>query len=109
MQNYTAHRHKLPFKSRLLSLSLAGATLLLIIIYLLRRMDYLSTEVAIWAAVGVFIAAAIYESFMFSLITRHMMKGLNNTPTNAVQPETFDDEKAIQPAHLSGISGHPPS
>ncbi len=67
---------KLPFKCRMLCLSLSGGVLLLIIDYLLYRMGYISMEVAIWAATGVFIAAAIYESFLISLVTRHMLKHL---------------------------------
>lgn len=77
MQNATTQNSKLPFKCRMLVVSLASASLMLIIILLLSYTAYISTEVAIWAAVGVFFAAAIYESFLFSLITRHMLNTVN--------------------------------
>ena len=77
MQNATTQNSKLPFKCRMLVVSLAGASLMLIIILLLSYMGYISTEVAIYAAVGVFVAAAIYESFLFFLITRHMLNTVN--------------------------------
>lgn len=70
----------LPFKSRMLALSLAVASLLLGILYVLARTGYLAAETAIWAAVGVFVIAAIYESYLFSLVTRHMMQKLGAEP-----------------------------
>ncbi len=69
--------NKLPFKCRALCVSLAGASLLLIVDFLLYSLGYLSTEVAIWVATAVFLLAAIYESFLLSVITKHMIKKLN--------------------------------
>lgn len=80
MQNTTTKNAKLPFKCRMLVVSLGGASLMLALIFLLSYADYISTEVAIWAAVCVFIMAAIYESFLFSLITRHMLNGIKENP-----------------------------
>jgi len=40
-------------------------------------MGYISTDAALWAAAGVFIVAALYESFLLSLITRHMINRVN--------------------------------
>lgn len=77
MQNTTTQNSKLPFKCRMLCVSLAGASLILTLIFLLHYMNYLSTETAIWAAAGVFIVAAIYESFLVSIVTRHMINRLN--------------------------------
>ncbi len=77
MQSPASHRSKLPFKSRMLVVSLACASLLLTLILLLFHANYISTELAIWASIGVFIGAALYESFLFSLITRHMLNKIN--------------------------------
>jgi len=68
---------KLPFKCRALCVSLAGASLLLIVDFLLYFLGYLSAEVAVWVATAVFLLAAIYESFLLSVVTKHMMNKLN--------------------------------
>lgn len=73
MRDTSDQNSKLPFKSRMLVLSLGVASLFLLLIFLLAYAGYISTEVAIWAAVIVFILAAVYESILFSLITRHML------------------------------------
>jgi len=57
--------------------SLVGGSLVLALIYIVYYMGYISAEAAIWAAAGVFIMAALYESFLLSLITRHMLTRLN--------------------------------
>jgi biotin transporter BioY len=77
MPNAMIQEGSLPFKCRMLCLSLALASLILLLLYLLVGLDYLSTETAIWLAVGVFIAAAVYESFLFTLITRHLLRQVN--------------------------------
>ena len=73
----TAQSRKLPFKCRMLCVSLATASLLLVIIFSLYYVDYISTEVAIWATVAVFVVAAIYESFLLSLVARYMLNSVN--------------------------------
>lgn len=78
MKTSQFHRKMLPFRPRMFSLSLGFASLLLISIYFLALMDVISTEVAIFAIVGVFAAAAVYESILFSLVTRHMMQKISN-------------------------------
>lgn len=90
LKNTQLHRYGIPFKPRLLSLSLGVASLLLLIIYFLSRMAILSTETAIFAAVGVFAAAAIYESILFSLVTRHMMQKLNNDSGVGIKGKEID-------------------
>ncbi len=74
MDYTTTQKSKLPFKCRALCVSLAGASALLIVDYLLYYIGYISAEAAIWVAIGVFVLAAIYESFLLSLIAKHMLK-----------------------------------
>ena len=76
MQNTTIQNSKLPFKCRVLCVSLAGASLMLILDFSLYYIGYISTEAAIWAAIGVFVVAAIYESFLLSLVAIYMLKRL---------------------------------
>ncbi len=76
MQNTTTNKSKLPFKCRALCVSLIGASLLLILDFLLYYTGYISTEAAIWVATGVFVLAAIYESFLLSLVAKHMLDRL---------------------------------
>lgn len=80
MQHCADQNRKLPFKCRMLCVSLAIASICLTAIILLFSMNYISTDVAIWATVGVFVAAAIYESFLLSLVVRHMLKSIDNNP-----------------------------
>jgi len=77
MYNATPENRKLPFNCRVLCFSLGGATLLLTLVFSLHYLGYISIEAAIWAAVGVFVAAAAYESFLMSLIARHMLSSVN--------------------------------
>lgn len=59
----------------MLCLSLAGATVLLVAIFALYQAGLMSMVVAVWAAVAVFVIAAIYEIFLLSLVLRHMLMG----------------------------------
>ena len=77
MPGPTYKNSKLPFRCRMLCISLVGGSLVLALIYIIYFMGYISTETALWAAAGVFIVAALYESFLLSLITRHMLKRVN--------------------------------
>jgi hypothetical protein len=47
------------------------------VIISLYYMGYISSEAALWAAAGVFVMAAIYESFLLFLITRYMLNKVN--------------------------------
>ncbi len=78
VQPTATEKKALPFKCRMLCISLAGASLLLVLIFLLYYMGYISTVIAIWAAAGIFIVAAIYESYLLSVVTRCMLKRLND-------------------------------
>ena len=73
MQSSTTKSSKLPFKCHMVCVSLVGGTLLIALIYLVYYLGYISIEAAMWAGGGVFIAAAIYETFLMSLITKHML------------------------------------
>lgn len=72
-----ARSSRLPFKCRMVCVSLVGGTLLIALIYIIYYLGYITIEAAMWAAGGVFVAAAIYETFLMSLITRHMLKSVN--------------------------------
>jgi len=73
MQNTTAQISKLPFGCRMLCVSFVGGSLLIALIILLYYLGYISSLVALWAAAIVFVLAALYETFLFFLITRHML------------------------------------
>jgi len=80
MKTAATQYSKLPFRCRALCISLAGASLLLAFIFLLFYSGYISAEAAAWAAMGIFVVAAIYESFLLSLITRHMLNSVKGNP-----------------------------
>ncbi len=80
MQNMTTQSSKLPFNCRMLCVSLAVASLLLAIVLSLYHLNYISTEIAMWATVGIFVTAAIYESFLLSLVARYMFKSVGENP-----------------------------
>ena len=73
MQKTTTQNKVLPFRCPMLCVSLAIASLMLIIIISLYSMDYISNEVAMWATFGVFLVAAIYESALVFILVRHMI------------------------------------
>lgn len=77
MQNTTTQNSKLPFRCRMLCVSLVVGSLMLALIILLHYMGYISGEAALWAAAGVLVMAAIYESFLLFLITRYMLNSVN--------------------------------
>lgn len=77
MQNSTRKNSTLPFSCPMLCVSLVGATVLLLVIFLLYYAAYISMEVAIWASVAVFVAAAFYELFLLSLVARFMLKSVH--------------------------------
>jgi len=80
MQNTTTQNSKLPFKCRMVCVSLVGGSLMIALIFLIHYMGYISIEAALWASAGVFVMAAIYESFLLSLIARHMFNSINENP-----------------------------
>ena len=77
MQSTAAKNSTLPFRCRMVCVSLVGGTLLIALIYSIYYFGYISIETAVWAWGGVFIAAAIYETFLMSLITRHMLNSIS--------------------------------
>jgi len=83
MQSAAAKNRKLPFKCRMVCVSLVGGTLLIALIYIIYYLGYISIEAAMWAGGGVFVAAAIYETFLMSLITRHMLNRVNENPLDS--------------------------
>ena len=83
MQNTTTKNSKLPFNCYMLCVSLVGASIMLILIFLFYFMDLISTEVAIWTSVSVFFLAAIYEIFLVSLVTIHSLKSFNEKSSSS--------------------------
>jgi len=73
IQNTTIQSGELPFRCRMLCVSLVVGTLAVAFIFLLFYVGLISVEVALWTAIGVFFAAALYESLLLSLIVRHML------------------------------------
>ncbi len=80
MQNIVGHNNRLPFNCRMLCVSLAVASVLLAIILSLYYLNYISSAIAMWATVAVFFAAAIYESFLLSLVAKHMLNSIDKNP-----------------------------
>jgi hypothetical protein len=79
MTNTTVGNRKLPFNCSALCVSLVGGSLMLAVIWSLSYVGYISAEVAIWTTMVVFFIAAIYESFLLSLMARHMLGGVNKS------------------------------
>jgi len=77
MPNTTIQNNDLPFKCRMVCVSLVFGSLILVLIWSLNYMGFISIESAIWASMVVFIAAAIYESFLLTSITKHMMNSIS--------------------------------
>lgn len=74
MQNTTTQNSKLPFSCSILCVSLASLAIVVLIltpVLSLYRMGYISTEVTVWVATGIFVVAAIFGSYMLFLITRY--------------------------------------
>jgi hypothetical protein len=77
MRNTTIQNSKFPFCCPVLWVSLtslasmAVALFILAPIILLYYEGYISTEATVWAALGVFVAAVIYDYFLLFLINRN--------------------------------------
>jgi len=71
----TAAPRQLPFRWGLVCLSLVVGSLLLVLLFVLYAQGYLSIEAAAWIAFGIFAGAALYETLLLSLITRHLLRG----------------------------------
>lgn len=83
IQNTTPQGGELPFKCRMLCVSLVVGTLAVALIFSLFHLGLISIGVAIWTSMGVFLAAAFYECFLLSLIVRHMLKKVGKNQTTA--------------------------
>ncbi|MCW8881711.1 MAG: hypothetical protein OQK92_05300 [Sedimenticola sp.] len=73
MADYIIRSSKLPYSYHMLWVSLAVSLLVLTPIYFLHNAGYLSTEITVWITMGVILSAAIYESFLLYILTRHML------------------------------------
>lgn len=76
-QNSCKKNSEIPFKCRMICVSLIGGSLILTFVFFIYYLEYISIETAIWVSAGVFIILAIYESILFSLLTRHMINMVN--------------------------------
>ena len=74
IQTATTQSGELPFKCRMLCVSLVVGTIAVAFIFSLFYIGLISIDVTIWTAMGVFCAAAFYESFLLSMIVRHMLR-----------------------------------
>jgi len=72
-RNICKENSEIPFKCRMICVSLIGGSLTLAFIFFIYYLEYISIETAIWVSMSVFIILAIYESILFSLLTRHMI------------------------------------
>ncbi len=77
MKITTIQTNNLPFKCRMVCVSLICGSLILILIWSLKYIGFISMEAAVWASMVVFSAAAIYESFLLSSITKHMINSIS--------------------------------
>ena len=77
MENTCSKNSKIPFKCRMVCVSLIGGSLVLVLIFLIYYMGHISIETAIWISGAVFFSLAIYESFLLSLLTRNMINRVN--------------------------------
>jgi uncharacterized RDD family membrane protein YckC len=77
MKSICLKKTTLPFKCRMLCVSLIGGSVVLAVIFLIYYLGAISIETAIGISFGVFILLALYESFLLSLITGHMIKGMS--------------------------------
>jgi hypothetical protein len=77
MENVYSDYKQLPFKCRAACVSLIGGSLILSFIFFIYYLGYISIETTIGVSMGVFIILAIYESYLLSSLTRHMMKDMN--------------------------------
>jgi len=73
MQKTINKNDGLPFRCPMLCVSLASASLMLVAIISLYSMDYISSNVAMWATFSVFLLAAVYESALVFTLVRHMI------------------------------------
>ena len=71
------NNEELPFKCRWVCVSLIGGSLALVVIYSLYYVSYISIEMAIGLAMGLFVLIAIYESFLFFRLTMFMSGKIN--------------------------------
>jgi len=77
MKSVSLKNSSLPFKCRMLCVSLIGGSLVLAVIFLIYYLGAITIETAIGISFAVFILLALYESFLLSLITGHMIKGMS--------------------------------
>ena len=82
MQNNTVQNSKLPFRCRMVCVSLVGGSLLLAFVFLLFYINFISIEVTLWVTAVIFVSIAIYESILLSLITRCMINGISKNQEN---------------------------
>ncbi len=65
--------NKLPVSWYMVVATLVAAIVILIPLYHVYNAGYISAGLTIWITVGVFVAAAVYESYLFYMITKTML------------------------------------
>lgn len=76
-------RRKLPYSYNMLWVSLAVALLVLVPVFVLNHLGILTTAATIWITLGVVCAAALYESSLLYVLTRHMFRKIGRRPDDA--------------------------
>lgn len=80
MQKTSTQNKGLPYRFTMLCISLVGASILIIFVLLLYKMDYISSVVAMWATVSIFFVAAIYESSLAFILVSQMVNKAPKKP-----------------------------
>lgn len=71
---------QLPYSYNMLWVSLATSLVILSPLYLLLYFGMISLLLTVWITVGVIVLAALYESSLLFILTRHMLKSTKNDP-----------------------------
>lgn len=69
---------RLPYSYHMLWVSLASSLVILSPLYLLLHFGMISLLLTVWITVGVIVLAALYESSLLFILTRHMLKSTRN-------------------------------
>lgn len=74
MKTLPLRNGRLPYSYHMLWVSLAVSLVILSPLYLLLHYGLVSLLLTVWITVGVIVLAALYESSLLLILTRHMLK-----------------------------------
>ncbi|WP_321528760.1 hypothetical protein [Sedimenticola selenatireducens] len=78
MKTLPLRNSRLPYSYHMLWVSLASSLVILSPLYLLLHFGMISLLLTVWITVGVIVLAALYESSLLFILTRHMLKNIRN-------------------------------